>query len=221
MKYGLQYDAEKHDIIYVEDGVKKARMKCGCVIYTSSSKKGSVPLDAVLKQFRQARIELWKIPENVTLGCPRLTLSNGELQKDYFGRLEISHLPMEILAKPVSFYKVEVSNGMILLIDDLGVSYNLRELSLHGWELAHPNGFRENSGNITRYIHVNAVVRNKKLKVDVDKAAIAEAQKKADAITKDWQQMVAMFKRAMLDASLEERSRKKGAHPPAYELDGI
>ena len=209
MKYGLMYDKEKHDIIYVEDGVKKARMKCGCVIYTSSKKKGSVPMDAVLKQFRQARVELWKIPENVTLGCPRLTLSNGELQKDYFGGLEISHLPMEVLNKPVSHYKVEVSNGMLLLVDSiLGVSYNIRELSLHGWELAHPNGFRENSGNITRHIHVNAVVRNNKLKVDVDKAAIAEAQKKADAITKDWQAMVKRFKSAMLIAALEERRKK-------------
>jgi hypothetical protein len=209
MKYGLQYDKEKHDIIYVEDGIKKARMKCGCVIYTSSSKKGSVPMDDVLKQFRQARVELWKIPENVTLGCPRLTLSNGELQKDCFGGLEISHLPMEILNKPVSHYKVEVSNGMLLLVDSiLGVSYNLRELSLHGWELAHPNGFRENSGNITRYIHVNAVVRNNKLKVDVDKVAIAEAQKKADAITKDWQAMVKSFQTAMLNAALEERRKK-------------
>lgn len=207
MKYGLQYDAEKHDIIYVENGVKRARMKCGCIIYTRS-KKGSVPMDAVLKQFRQARVELWKIPENVTLECPRLTLSNGELQKDYFGKLEISHLPMEILNKPVSHYKAEVSDGMLLLVDELGVSYVMRDLSLHGWELAHPNGFRENSGNITRYIHVNAVVRNNKLKVDVDKTAIAEAQKKADAITKDWQRMISLFKRAMLIAALEERRKK-------------
>lgn len=210
MKYGLQYDAEKYDIIYLEDGVKRARMKCGCTIRTS--RKGSVvysPMETVLRQFRHAQVELWKIPENVTLGCPRLTLSNGELQKDYFGGLEIRHLPMEVLNKPISHYKVKVSNGMLLLVDDLGVSYNLRDLSLHGWELEHPNGFRENSGNIARYIHVNVVVRNNKLKVDVDKVAIAEAQKKADAITKDWQEMVKRFKSAMLNAALEERRRRK------------